>query len=459
MALDCGLPIEIEISEIIPAEYNPRIIGDDQFNKLCESINRWGVVIPVIINGANKTIVAGHQRTKACAKCGKSTIAAIITKDISKGDEIRFNQLHNGSFGSQASAHIATYGNGYSLISPDKFSGFECSAAMVKEACGLMSKYGNVFSAVAVGDKIVYGAEYIRAAQLLHAPKCLVYATQDNVLITDDLHSEYGKYSYEHLEKHTYVQGLAQLYRSPIAKAGRKPYSSTLYNRFVIPWVKPGNRVLDFGCGKGAYVSHLNRLGAQAIGIEFYPNNGSDIMIGKAKKMVNDFMKDYSANGAYDSVVCDSVLNSVDSPMAEISVIRTISALTKNRIFISGRPLDAALGHMNSRRASAVSKRFVEFIDDDGFTATYRKGQWYYQHYQTKKQVEELLEGNGLRIITLDWRKNGDSWQAECQKERQLPIEQYRKAIEFEFSLPLPNGKKYDFYDNVWAAISKYLDA
>ena len=55
------------IEELKFADYNPRELTEKQFKDLQESINRFGIVDPIIINvkGERKNvIVGGHQRIK-----------------------------------------------------------------------------------------------------------------------------------------------------------------------------------------------------------------------------------------------------------------------------------------------------------------------------------------------------------------------------------------------------------
>lgn len=53
---------EIHITDIIPSEYNPRRISEEEYEKLSKSLNSFGVVDPIIINLKNKHIIGGHQR-------------------------------------------------------------------------------------------------------------------------------------------------------------------------------------------------------------------------------------------------------------------------------------------------------------------------------------------------------------------------------------------------------------
>ena len=53
---------KIKITDIKPAEYNPRNISTEELTKLKNSINEFGLVDPIIINLKNNKIIGGHQR-------------------------------------------------------------------------------------------------------------------------------------------------------------------------------------------------------------------------------------------------------------------------------------------------------------------------------------------------------------------------------------------------------------
>lgn len=96
-----------------------------------------------------------------------------------------------------------------------------------------------------------------------------------------------------------------------------------------------------------------------------------------------------------------------------------------------------------SKKDAANAWRAVEFLDADNFSANYRSGKWYFQHYHSKEQIKKSLEESGFEIVKLDWEKYGSSWQCEAVKTRELPLQRYIDAIDFEFDLPLPNGRSY----------------
>ena len=53
---------KIKLTEITPAGYNPRLISEEDYGRLKNSIEHFGLVDPIIINLKNNRIIGGHQR-------------------------------------------------------------------------------------------------------------------------------------------------------------------------------------------------------------------------------------------------------------------------------------------------------------------------------------------------------------------------------------------------------------
>jgi ParB family chromosome partitioning protein len=101
------------------AEYNPRRIDESTLADLRKSLERLGVVKPIIVSG--KLLVAGHQRTRSMRALGWTHAPAIVLGDISVADEIRVNQLHNGTdfdSGDENCTVPASKTLGYQYVSP-----------------------------------------------------------------------------------------------------------------------------------------------------------------------------------------------------------------------------------------------------------------------------------------------------------------------------------------------------
>ena len=414
-----------------------------------------GFTVPILVNSKNNVIIAGHQRTKAATALGITKVPAVMVDNVSTGDEIKFNQLHNGVDAQRGFECIAdTQGlksGEFIDIEVGRFTVKKFGATYVKEICRMLIKYGNVLSCVICRGEVLIGANYVRACELLNmTPHC--YIIDDSLFdqALDYMKSDYGEYSYENIKKNTYVQGLAQMHRNLTKGELKKCNKSTLYENYVIPYLMKSHTesILDFGCGKGAYISHLMKSYAGAIGVEFYNNNGSQINVSMGNMQIDRLIEYLKKEKAFDVVICDSVLNSVDSVEAEKSVMACLNLFCKEKLFISGRPLKAILDKLEHSKDKSARK-YVSYLDSDNFTGDYRKGNWYFQHFHDKDGIKHLLERNGFEIEKMTYMTYGDSWQVEAVKVRELSKQEYIDAIDFEFNLPLPGGKSYCRHDDI----------
>jgi len=89
---------ERKISELVPAEYNPRQLSDKQFEDLQASLSRFGAVDPAIVNihpERKDIIVGGHQRLKVAKSLGWETYPCVevnLTRDQERELNIRLNK-------------------------------------------------------------------------------------------------------------------------------------------------------------------------------------------------------------------------------------------------------------------------------------------------------------------------------------------------------------------------------
>ena len=79
---------KINITNIVPAEYNPRRISEEEFLKLQNSIESFGLVDPIIINLKNNHIIGGHQRYDV-----------LLEEYVGSGDYEELNIIRLGDIG------------------------------------------------------------------------------------------------------------------------------------------------------------------------------------------------------------------------------------------------------------------------------------------------------------------------------------------------------------------------
>ena len=438
--------LDYDITKLESAKYNPRQISDSQTEKLRGSISKLGIVKPLIVN--KNLLVAGHQRTKALLLLG-ITIAPVylLEGQLNIYDEIRFNQLHNGSDldSGEENCNLNTELTlGFQTIETKALeANFRSKFAVLRrEICQLILKYGSWGSVVAtVSGKVIHAAQYAMAAKLMNV-KLTVFVVPDDRAEEYQyyLNSRYGVFDYGHLPKNTYIQSFAQLYRL----RGDNSFKSILYEKYVVPQLEQNRsvRILDFGSGQGDYAKQLRSQGFDIVDVEFFRRERKRqvIDIKAVHRMIDILLDSISKNGMFDIVVSDFVLNSVDSCKAEESVVTLLNYFCKTDglIFISGRSIREVQYSLNST-VRANRRRGIEFLDDNGFSGFYRKGEWFYQKFHTKEQLIKLAVETHLKIEVVKY--GSLTWQMVLRKERDLSLEQYKSALAFEFNLPLPQGK------------------
>jgi ParB-like chromosome segregation protein Spo0J len=88
---------KIDINKLQPASYNPRQISTKQYKDLKESIEKFTLCDPIIIN-KDFTVIGGHQRLKVCKDLKHTEIDCVVL-DLTKEEERELNIRLNKSGG------------------------------------------------------------------------------------------------------------------------------------------------------------------------------------------------------------------------------------------------------------------------------------------------------------------------------------------------------------------------
>jgi DNA modification methylase len=84
----------ISITKIKPAKYNPRRIDNAAFAGLCESLKKFGMPQPLVVNKRSGVLVSGHQRLKAAESLGWTEVP-VVHVDLSDAEEKALNVTLN----------------------------------------------------------------------------------------------------------------------------------------------------------------------------------------------------------------------------------------------------------------------------------------------------------------------------------------------------------------------------
>lgn len=87
-----------KIYDLNPAPYNPRQSTKQQEKQLKESLEKFGIVEPIIFNKQTGYIVGGHFRVRELKKLGYKEVECVIV-DLNEDDEKELNIRLNANTG------------------------------------------------------------------------------------------------------------------------------------------------------------------------------------------------------------------------------------------------------------------------------------------------------------------------------------------------------------------------
>lgn len=455
---------DFPLANLRPAPYNPRRISPEAAETLRESLATLGHLKAIIV-APDGLLLAGHQRTTQNANSGRTTAPAIVLESaVNPNDQARFNQLHNASDLDFAApcVQVPALKLGWHWVDPRTVQGhFQGYGSEKANMLTLLAKYGPWGNAVCdTSGRVLVGGLYALCCALLRVPLLVRVVRPDAApLIAKYFGRSYGEFCYDNIDRTTWVQSMAQKARLRREDTSGKGKSRT-YENLVIPRIEPGARVLDFGAGQMDYVKKLQAQGVDIRGVEFYyRGRGLAIDTEAVHRHIDALCDEMSTRGRFDLVVCDSVLNSVDTQQAEADVLTSLSALCKpgGRVIWSGRPRgdrNLVSGEHVQKRTSG--KTHTAFFDDNGLTALSRGNRWQFQKFHTTQEVcnqarQYVGDDYAVYCSTGRLRATPDQmsectrtgWGAVATKTRALGASECESALSHEFDLSLPDGSSY----------------
>ena len=93
--------MKVEIKKVIPNPSNPRIIKDDKFKKLVNSIKDFPQMLelrPIVVD-SNMVVLGGNMRLKACQAAGLQEVDILIADQLTEEQKAEFIIKDNVGFG------------------------------------------------------------------------------------------------------------------------------------------------------------------------------------------------------------------------------------------------------------------------------------------------------------------------------------------------------------------------
>ena len=443
----------LPLDKITPADYNPRKITEGAFDKLKESLLRFGVCKAIICN-LDGTIVAGHQRTKAMKAVGITECPAFVLDSVvALHDEINFNLVHNSVEVETTLTRVkGDIPFGYSTVKCKDIEVIKKGACVyLKEICKLLSKYGE-YGSVVINESgmVIHNSDYAYCSKMM-GKDLVVYKMRDEECedFIKYMNIDYGSYNFDSLGIKSYVQTFAQPQRNDV-RCGEETY-----DKYVKPMLTKEHRLMDFGSGVCYNAKKLKKEGFQTHCYEpFFKAVGShNLSISEVVAMIEDVQQDVEKNGLFDIVVLDFVLNSVVNNDFEHWVLVSCNSLCKkDGVFFTGcRSLEWLEKAKTRTDGINASTRDIEFLDENNYSAVFRNGMWTIQKFHSKQQFYDLLKKYFEEVEIID--NSGDQYRAICHKPIELPIEAYEEALNIELNMEYPNNYHHNKHEGCVKAI------
>lgn len=453
---------EYDLTKLTPADYNPRYLPPEKLEKLKCSIRELGIIKPLIVNGDNGVLTAGHQRTRAIRACGISKAPVIRICGINIQDEIRFNLFHNSIETDKSKVRINVQGcavGDYSILSADKINVIErANAVVVRSICELIVKYGEWGSVVCdEAGNVILNNEYAVAAKKTKTDLIVyVLPNEQKERMLEFLSEDYGEYNYDSLGIKSYNQLYCQMNR--LGEGSKRALKSSLYETVVLNKINKDLHILDFGAGKCAYVNLLRAKGYSAFAYEpNFQNSKRNIDIRAVVKMIKDIEAHVREHGLFDVVVLDSVFNSVVNDEVENYVACVCRCFLKpDGVFYTATRNYNVVLKAKDLKISAGRTRQLEFLDKNLFSATFRDGVWTMQHFHTKETLRNLLSKYYDTVETFG-EVQGSQVYAIARKPKKIDIDYCATALEFELNMEYPRGFKHNKHTGLKNLVLKLL--
>lgn len=497
----------INVNEIAPSTYNPRVADPERLDLIELSLRKLGFLLPLYATPDGE-IISGHQRHHVACRMGATQVPLAITRPMDlaerKGVNVVFNRATNDLGQSDTVEKInnqlkASDVRKLAEVIPDKEVDspefFPCLnakphaiAPFLKANQGRWKNYalnlaktlkrrGIVMPIVATRDyRVVNGIGRLQhCAELGLAQVQVVFVTNEegalaeamlNYLSMDfDIHRRY-----EDLLRHNSFRRLHQVRRNLgrgfiFAVAGdatAKSFDVTKEDCRQRWIAKYGRCVLDFGAGHLHETHILRSIGVTVTPFEPYRvTHGKDIDKEASLTLTKEFLEAIGTEKLrYTSIFISSVLNSVPFKEDRQHIVCICAALADDSTRLYA--VASASNHinikqlngyhsLNERQSSGV---LFQLDYEDGITlgdiATSPKVQKYHSQREFYDLFKEFFD-----IVKVD--ECNQNVQAICAKPKKVNAKRLKEALEFEFDLPYPDGTRMGLVNQAKQAFSSRL--
>ncbi|WP_341509439.1 ParB N-terminal domain-containing protein [Photobacterium damselae subsp. damselae] len=498
----------VPIDSINPSSYNPRKADQKRLKILELSLSKLGFVMPIYCDKSGE-ILSGHQRHHVSKLMGLTHVPVYFTQQMKlnerKALNIAFNRGTNDLAQKDTPKSITEALSGFDLnavaskVDNKKFDDplfYRCMKTtslpvqkLVEVNRGRWVNYARNMARVLYSKKIVMPVICTPDNKVVNGIGRLQYAAEKrwetievvyiseeeaelsnvvlNLLSMDfDIHSRYEdllRYnSFRRSRRSRKELGFGFIFvvapnTRPNAFDVTEPSNTKLWKK------THGRSVVDFGAGHLTETEILRSIGVHVSCFEPYRLGGSDqISKPESLKIAKAFLDDVASGRRFTSVFISSVLNSVPFEKDRQKIACLCAALCddKTHLYACASSTIDSVSYASTLGIDALAKRqstYATFALDyeSGITIGDFKEHPKVQKYHSPDEFYDLFK-RYFEVVNVNAKYS--NVQATCHTPRRKQIfEDLRKAIEFEFDLPYPDGSTMGLVDYALKAYSKRL--
>lgn len=509
-------PVLVDVDKLRPSAYNPRKADIERLNLVALSLRKFGWLLPIYAD-KNGEILSGHQRHMMAKELGAKKVPVVFTKELPierrMGINVLYNRATNDLRKNQSSSDLKQM-----LLDADRLIEEVTSLPDIDinsdawypimrakpqsvlrlitkndrwtEQHGIMmasqlKKNGLPIMPVVVNEemKVVNGiARLTFAAQnkidfidTVQVPKELTEhaAAFLNLLSMDfNLEDRYADLlrhnSFRRKNQRTTILTptfLEDFLKHFISSGNRNGAFQIDNPKHVELWKKYyGQHVIDFGAGLCDKTEILNGMGVDAVAFEpfFLADDAETIDTDGARRLCSHFLERVADGTEWSSIFIASVLNSVPFYEDRVHIMTIIAALCGENTRVHSCAISTDSDRWHNHAQGDIKKGHD--TASGGFPLSYEPRvilsdislKPKVQKYHTPTEFKELFLTRFKQCDVMPTAKNGLIL-AVAKGPKRVDPALLSAALEFEFNLPHPNGKRLDLVDEAKAAFSKKL--
>ena len=509
-------PKLVPIEELRPSAYNPRKADPERLNMVELSLRKFGWLLPIYAD-VNGEILSGHQRHLVASRMGAKMVPVVRTPQMPverrMGINVLYNRATNDVYKNQSSTDMReqlmsmeglfdkiTSLPDIQVDTPEWYPVLKMKPQSVLRLIQLNERWTENHAIMMAGQFRSKGLPAMPIVctpenEVLNGRARLTFSAMENVDFIDcvivpsavkeevkammnllsmdfDIQERYADLLRHNSfrrrnQKQTILTPtfLEDFLRNFVSSGNRNGAFHLDDPKHIELWKKYyGNTVIDFGAGLCDKTEILQKMGVDAVAFEpfFLGPDNETIDTDGARALTAKFLERVSSGTQWTSIFMSSVFNSIPFYQDRLHVVNLVAALCSQNTKFYTSAISSESDRWHNHAQGDIKKGHDTI--SGGFPLDYEPriivadvaAKPKVQKYHTPIEFKELVLNGFKTVEVFNTAKNG-LVQAVGSNPKPISTEDLIAAIEFEFDLPHPGGKRLGMVDEAKKAFSQRL--